>query len=163
LCWTYLDQDELLENDILAIFPHKRAPNDRSHCFGIIKSADSSTNKYKIEVMLQREQPSHSGMFLTLRQQPKLNIIRIDSILSFLRELDAIALLGKHHLLPCILRGEFAPMRELAAVERATIVSHAQQFKQLNESQKQALKLVHRSTSHAVFILLDKHCILIHS
>ena len=129
-----------MDNDIVAVFPFKSSQRQDAHCFGIIKSFDASTNRFKVEVMLARESAFHADMSEALRQQPKLKILRIDSILSTLRELDAIAQLGKHQLLPCILRGEFAPMRELTQAERMLIQSQVQRFRQLNESQRQALK-----------------------
>jgi hypothetical protein len=129
-----------MDHDIVAVFPFKSSHRQDAHCFGIIKSFDASTNRFKVEVMLARESAFHADMSEALRQQPKLKILRIDSILSTLRELDAIAQLGKHQLLPCILRGEFAPMRELTQAERMLIQSQVQRFRQLNESQRQALK-----------------------
>ncbi len=129
---------DFLEKDLLIIRPLEKS---NVHILGIVKSSESFGKKLIIEVLLDLPTPMCEKMAMVLKQQSKLRINKIDSLLSTLREFDGIRCLADHSLLPCILRGEFAPPRQLPDVEYGEIRRIVMKFnKFLNSSQQNALR-----------------------
>ena len=113
-----------------------------AHVLGVLKFTDSNNRKASLEVYVDRAFAWGEAFSLALQQQPKLKLNQLDTLLSTIREFDAIKYMGDHPLLPGILRGEFSTMRELGPSEDATIARHISLFShQLNSSQQAALKL----------------------
>jgi hypothetical protein len=130
-----------MDSDIVALFPSKTVDKAEAHVLGWVKSVDSGNKRVAVQVHLDHS-PYRGDLSVACRQQQRLRIVRIDSILTSLRELDAVHMLVKHSLLPCILQGRFEPLRTLSVHERTEITNHAKSFNQLNDSQRVALTSV---------------------
>ena len=137
-------QDQLAELDIVLVQPETELSSDKTaHLLGVIKHMNQSETKFTLEAFIDQGPQHHKLAGLALQQQPRMKLTRIDSLLTTMREFEALRYLGGHQLLPCILRGEFKPMRSLAALEERDIAEHVSRFKhKLNDSQQLALRCV---------------------
>ena len=138
-------QEQLAELDIVLVQPETELSSDRhAHLLGVIKHMTQSETKFTLETYIDHGPPHHKLAGLALQQQPRMKLTRIDSLLTTMREFEALRYLGGHQLLPCILRGEFKPMRALTAMEEREIGQHVSKFQHmLNTSQQMALRLGH--------------------
>ena len=111
------------------------------HAFGIVKTIEHGRGVALVEAYLDRAFEGKAALSHALHKNQMLRVDRVDSLLSTLREFEALRFLGKHDLLPAILRGDFKPMRSLSHSEESQIRVHVAKFSHiLNASQCAAMR-----------------------
>ena len=142
--------DPLTTQDLVALVPIFKADHLLSseekfkpHLFGRVLDLNSSEVKSVfVEICMSGSHRYKNYMEAAISKASSWRILRIDGMVTTIRELEALCSLDQNPMLECILNGRFPALRPLSTDETRRITMLTSQLFKLNESQSEAARLV---------------------